>query len=119
MELTLSIVFYAPEYHSNFIFLGQLQETVISYYNYPKCILLRQGRKTIGLTIRKKNLFIFNTQLSGKSILVKDRGKLIYLVSKNSHIRLWHIRLGYARNARVVKASKVTNKINVIIKDSQ
>lgn len=119
MELTLSIVSYTPEYNSNFISLGQLQETVISYYNYPKCILLRQGGKIIGLTIKKKNLFIFNTQLSGKSMLVKDRNKPIYLVSKNSHIRLWHRRLGYTRNARVVEASKVTDEIDIIIEDGQ
>lgn len=33
-------------------------------------------------------------------------------------MRLWHIKLGYVLNLKVVKASKLNNKIEILIKDN-
>lgn len=52
-------------------------------------------------------------------MLVKSRKRLTYLVSKNSQIRLWHRRLEYISNTSIVKASKLTDRIDITIKDSQ
>lgn len=68
---------------SNLISLSQLQETDILSHNYPKCMVLKIIRKTIRFALRKKNLFIFNIQTLTKTTLVKDKGRLIYLFSKN------------------------------------
>lgn len=63
----------------------------------------------------KKNLFVFDTSLSLKTILVKRRGQPIYFLSKNPQIKLWYRQLGYASNARIVKISKLTGNIKIII----
>ena len=118
IQLTLSNIIFAPECDSNLISLGQLQETGISYHDYSEQMLLRQAEKTIGLTTRKRNLFIRDIQIhSRKMILVKDRGRPIYLLSKNPQIRLWHRKLGHASNTRVVETSKLNNKIDIIIEN--
>ena len=52
-------------------------------------------------------------------MLVKGRGRPIYLLSKNLQIRLWHHCLGYASNARVIEALKLTNGIDITIEDDQ
>ena len=69
-KLTFANITYVSKYDSNLISLGQLQKTSISYYNYAKCIVLKQRGKTIRLTIKTKNLFILNTQILGKTMLV-------------------------------------------------
>ena len=119
-ELTFSNVAYAPECNSNLISLGQLRETGILYHNYPEYIVLKQRGNVIGVATRKKNLFVLDTRsLSDKVMLVKGRGRPTYLLSKNPQIKLWHHRLGHALNARVIKASKLTNGIDITIKDDQ
>lgn len=52
-------------------------------------------------------------------MLVKNRGQPNYFLSKNPQIKLWHRRHRYASNAKVVKASKLNDKINILIKDDQ
>lgn len=79
-------------------------------------MILKQKEKTIKLATRKKNLFVFNIQIPGKIMLVKRRRKLIYLFNKNPQIRLWYRKLGYASNARILKASKLTNGIDILEK---
>ena len=69
-KLTFANIIYISKYDSNLISLGQLQETDISYYNHAKCMVLKQKGKTIRLAIRTKNLFILNTQILGKTMLV-------------------------------------------------
>lgn len=117
LELTLTNVVYTPEYYFNLIALSQLQITGILYHNGPKYIVLKWRKKTIELSIKKKNLFIVKTQIPGKIILVKSRRRLTYLFSKNLQIRLWYKRIGYASNTRVVGASKLTNRIDITIED--
>lgn len=62
LQLTLANVAYTPKCDSNFIFLGQLQETGISYHNYPKYMVLKRVENVIGSEIRKRNLFVLDTQ---------------------------------------------------------
>ncbi len=114
--LTLTNVASAPEYDSNLISPGQLQETGISYHNHPECMVLKQRGKTIGLATKRKNLFILN-QIPGKTMLIKGRGRPTYLLSKNLQIRLWHRRLGHASNVRVVGASKLIDGIEISRED--
>ena len=117
-ELTLSNVAYAPECDSNLISLGQLREIGISYHDHPGCMVLKQGGNVIGAATRKKNLFVLDTQSpSDKAMLVKRRRRPTYLLSKNLQIRLWHRRLEYASNARIIKASKLIDGIDIIIED--
>ena len=50
-------------------------------------------------------------------MLIKGQGRPTYLLSKNSQIRLWHRRLGYTSNTKVVEPSKLNNGIDIIIED--
>lgn len=50
-------------------------------------------------------------------ILVKGLGQPIYFLSKNPQIRLQYRRFGYVSNAKVVKVSKLNDKIDIIIED--
>ena len=78
-NLTLTNVIYTPECDSNFISLGQLRKIGISYHDYAECMVLKQEGKTIRLATRRKNLFIFNTQIApSKTMLVKSRERPIY-----------------------------------------
>lgn len=86
--LALSNIAYVPECDFNFISLGQLQETDISYHDHPKYMVLKERGKIIGLATKRKNLFILNIQISGKTMLFKERGKLTYFLGKNIQIRL-------------------------------
>ena len=52
-------------------------------------------------------------------MLVKGRGRPIYLLSKNPQIRLWHRRLGHASNTRVIETSKLTDDIDITIEGDQ
>ena len=112
-KLTLTNVVYTPEYDSKLISLGQLRETGISYHDHAECMVLKQEGKTIGLAIRRKNLFILNTQIApSKTMLVKGRGRPTYRLSSNPQVGLWHRRFGYASNARVIQASKLVDGID-------
>lgn len=62
------------------------------------------------------NLFVFYTQsLLGKAMLTKKKGRAMYLLSKNAHIRLWHQRKRHVSNARVVKIYKLADTIYITI----
>ena len=84
-KLIFPNVTYTPNFNSNLISLGQLQENSIAYYDYPESMILKQGRKQIGLATRRKNLFVLDTCQSviGKAILVKGIDRPIYHISKN------------------------------------
>ena len=116
LKFTFINITYAPESDFNFISLGKLRKTGILYHDHYENMILKQGGKTIGSVIRKQNLFVLDIQISG-AILVKRKGILIYLVNKNSQIKLRHKELGYASYGRVVKASKLTNSIDITINE--
>ena len=88
-QLTFANIAYTPECNSNLISLGQLQETSILYYDYPKYMILKKSGNVISFAIRKKNCFVLDIK-PYKAILTKRRGRLTYLLSKNPQIRLWH-----------------------------
>lgn len=77
----------------------------------------KQGKNTLRVANRYKNLFVFKTSSKAKAMLMKWRGKSTYLLSINPQIRLWHRRLGLASNARVVEASKLTDGIDITIEE--
>lgn len=61
-------------------------------------------------------MFILNTKILGiKTMLVKVRERLTYLLSKNSQIRFWHKKLRHALNIKVVQVCRLTN--GIVIKD--
>ena len=84
-------------------------------------MILKQEGKQIESATRRKNLFVLDICQSaiGKTIFVKKRDRLTYLISKNPQIRFWHRRLGYTSNTRVVDTSKLTNGIEILIDNSQ
>lgn len=41
-----------------------------SYYNHPDFMILKQRGSTIGLAVRYKNLFVLETSLENKTMLV-------------------------------------------------
>lgn len=112
-NLTFINVGYAPKCDSNLIPLKQLRETGISYYDYTKCMMLKQKGKIIRLVTRRKNLFILNTQIPSKTISVKGRGRPTYRLGSNLQIWLWHRCFGHASNARVIQASRLVYGINL------
>ena len=118
-QLTLCNVAYALKCNSNLISLDQLRETGISYYDHLEYMVLKQGESIIGSATRRKNLFVLDTQLPpGKAMLVKERGKPTYLLTKNPQIRLQHWQLRHASNARAIETSKLVDGINITIDNS-
>lgn len=84
LELIFSIIIYILKCDFNFISLGQLQETGILYYDYPKYMIFKQKRSKIESGIRKDLPFILNILSPfGKVILIKKRRRLTYFLSKN------------------------------------
>lgn len=112
-------VVYAPKCNSNLILLEQLRESGISYHDHPNSVVLKQGESTLRLANKYKNLFVIKTGSKAKAMLVKGRGRSTYLFSKSPQIRLWHQRLGYASNARIVEASKLGDGIDITIEEGQ
>lgn len=49
---------------------------------------MKLGRKIIGLAIKKKNLFILDISPPLRIMLVKNKGQLTYLLSKNPQLKL-------------------------------
>lgn len=98
-----------PECDSNLIFFGQLFELGIMFHNSSGNITLTRDAKIIAQAKQHQNLFILNQVILEMAMGVKNfamtirRGRLIYLVSKNKKIRIWHKCLGYASNAYIVK----------------
>ena len=76
-------------------------------------MILKQRGSIIGVARRYQNLFILETGLKDKAMLVQRKGQLIYLLSSNPQIRLWHRGLGHASNARIIQASKLVDKIDL------
>ena len=75
LQLKLSNVAFTPEYDSKLIFLGQLQETGISYHDYPKQMVLKQGGEIIESATRIRNDFVLDTSTLLKTILVRGRDR--------------------------------------------
>lgn len=45
--------------------------------------------------------------------MVEDYMKFTYIVYKNKIIRIWHYQLEYVSNTRVVRVSKLVDRINI------
>lgn len=74
--------------------------------------LIRRG-KVVVYVRHNQNLFILDFIKPGRAMII-DCGRLIYIVSKNRQIKILHCRLKHASNVRVIKTSKLIDKINII-----
>lgn len=71
--ITFINVAYTPKCNSNFILLGQLQESGITYYKHLNYMILKQRDNTIGLASRLKNFFILDTKTVKKMIIIQKK----------------------------------------------
>ena len=112
-----------PECDSNLISLGQLRETGITFHDNPSHMTLIRHGVVIAQAKRYRNLFILDRAIPETVIKVRNlamatgRDRPTHLVSKNKKVQIWHRRLGHASNARVIRASKLVDGIN--IKDNE
>lgn len=88
--MTLLNIINAPKCDFNLILLGQFRKSGILYHNYPDSIILRQRKSTLGVANKHKSIFVIKTDSKAKAMLVKEKDRSIYLLSKNLQIRLWH-----------------------------
>lgn len=51
--------------------------------------------------------------IKSKKTITMGCGRLTQIVSKNKQIQIWHHQLEYANNVKVVRVSKLVNKINI------
>ena len=120
ITIELQNVALAPGCNSNLILLGQLQESSITYYDDPSLMTLIRGGRTIARAKKSHNLFTLDLAMPGqimsaisRAMAITGRGRTTHLVSKKKRIRLWHRRLAHVSNARVVKASKLVEDIDL------
>lgn len=116
--IKLHNVALAPNCDSNLISLGQLRESGIRYHDNPTAMTLMRNGKIIAHAKRERNLFTLdlaapNQAMSAKVMAIRGRGRPTHLVSPNKRIRLWHRRLTHVNSARVVRASKLVDGIDI------
>lgn len=77
---------------------------------------------TLNLAYPKKDIAIINLQLKAylskprlrKLVMAMTRRKsLTYLVSQNKRIQLWHLRLAYISNVRILRAAKLVDEMKL------
>ena len=125
-EIELQNVALAPGCDSNLIFLGQLRETGITFYDNLTVMTLMRNGKIIAQAKRDQNLFTLEFAQLGKAIAtiktvsilpkamaIQRRGQPTHHVSQNKRIRLWYRQLGNISNGRVVRASKLVDGIQL------
>ena len=118
--IELQNVALAPGCDSNLISLGQLRESGITYHDDPDSMTLMKSGSIIARAKRNHNLFTLDLAMPGqimsaisRAMAITGRGRPTHLVSQNKRIRLWHRRLAHASNARVVRASKLVDGIDL------
>lgn len=134
-RIDLQNIALATKCDSNLIFLGQLREGRIFFYNNPASMTLMKDEEIIAQAKRSRNFFVLDLATPGKVIRVshtistcfinntsppahrnlalRERGQLTHLVSKNRKIRIWHCRLGHVSNAKVIRASILVDSIDL------
>lgn len=87
----------APDCNSNFILLGQLQESSIIYYDNSSIMTLIRSNQTIIYVKRSYNHFTPDLIILGqhmlaisKAMTIIGQGWLTHLVSRNKGICLWY-----------------------------
>lgn len=99
LDIILADIVFALRCNSYFIFLDQLREARILYHNHFESMILKKTGNIIGLIQRKKNFFVLDLENNADRIMIiQERGQLIYLLSKNPEIRLWHCHFDHASN---------------------
>lgn len=84
--MTLLNVAYTPKCNLNLISLSQLRELGISYHNHSDSMMLKQGKTTLKMANKEKNLFILKIGLKERVILMQKRDQPIYHLSTNLKI---------------------------------
>ncbi len=108
----------APNCDSNLISLGQLRESGITYHDNLTAMTLRRNGKIVANAKRERNLFTLNLAapnqaMSAKAMAIGGKGQPTHFVSQNKQIRLWHRPLVHVSNARVVRASKLLDGVDL------
>ena len=124
--IELHNVALAPGCDSNLISLGQLRESGITYHDNPAAMTLMKDGKVIAHARRNRNLFtlelaqpgramatIKTVSIQPRAMAITGQGRLTHFVSQNKRIRLWHRQLAHISNARVVRASKLVDGIDL------
>lgn len=116
--IELHNVALAPDCNSNLISLGQLRESGIMFHDDPTTMTLTRGGNIIAHAMRSQNLFILNTAMPGlvmsiKAMAITGRGQPTHLFRKNKRVRLWHRWLAHVSNARVIRAFKLSDIIEL------
>lgn len=116
--IELHNVALASDCDSNLISLGQLQESGITFHDNPTTMTLMRGGKIMAHAKRSHNLFTLDSAMPGqvmsaRAMAITGQGRPTYLVSKNRRIRIWHRQLAHVSNARVVRASKLVDGIEL------
>lgn len=86
--------------------------------------------KAIANAKRERNLFVLELVAAGAAMAARSlkprtavaiggRGRPTHLDSRNKRIRVWHRRSAYAGNAQVVRASKLTDGIDLNTSNSE
>lgn len=115
----------APEYDSNLISFGQLQETGIRFLDDLTAMTLMRNGKVIAQAKKDRNLFTLELaqpdramatikiiSILPKAMAIYGQGRPTHLMSQNKRVRLWHRQLAHISNARVVRASKLIDSID-------
>ena len=115
-SIQLEGVALVPEYESNLILLGQLQDNKITYHDNSASMLLMQDGKPIAYVKRNRNLFVLDFAMPGQIMQVNGianattttgQRRLTHLVSCSKKLRVWHGRFRHISNARIICASKL------------
>lgn len=112
-KITLVNVAYILKCNFKLILLGQLRKLRILYYDHSYFIILKQGKSTIRLVVRYKNVFILETGLKDKTMLIWERVRPTYLFSSKPRILLWHYCCSHASNVKIIKTFKLIDRINL------
>lgn len=82
--------------------------------------MLMQKRRDIAQIRRDYNLFILDLAMPNKvmqatlpkqAMTAKSRGKPTHLVNRNKQVWVWHQKMVYANNAKIIRASKLLIKM--------
>lgn len=78
-------------------------------------MILKKIGNINGSVDQKKNLFILDIEDNAVKIMItQEKGKPIYLLSKDPEMRLYHCRFAHASNAHIVQAPKLVNGMNLL-----
>lgn len=118
-SIELLDIAFIPECNSNLISLRQLRETGITFHDNPNHMTLIRHGVVIAQAKQHRNFFILDRAIPKTVIKIRNlamatkRGRSTHLVNKNKKVQIWHRRFRHTSNARVIRASKLVDGINI------